>query len=164
MILIISLNFLCKISSYNLEIMQAAVAISYFHRKIGPMVYFSYPQTVLSKEEKTHLADIMDQSYEEGFFTHKFGDLASINYYFEIFSEWARGNKEMLMISFVMDSTPSPSVEELIQNYCIGFIEKLRKNKEIFKAFYEIEDKQINQEDQQIIKKYRQNLRFWVKE
>lgn len=144
--------------------MQAVAAISYFHRKIGPMVYFSYPQNILSKEEKTHLADIMDQSYEEGFFTHKFGDLTSINYYFEIFSEWARGNKEMLMISFVLSTAPSDKVESMIKEYCLAFIKKLRTNREIFKAFYEVEDKHVEQPDIPKIKDFRKNIQFWVKE
>ena len=32
--------------------MQMAVAISYFHRKIGPIVWHSYPEEALTDEEK----------------------------------------------------------------------------------------------------------------
>ena len=49
--------------------MKAAVAICYFHRKIGPMVFYLYPEEGLLEEEKRRLSDVMDQSYEEeGFF------------------------------------------------------------------------------------------------
>ncbi len=116
--------------------MQMAVAISYFHRKIGPIVWYSYPEETLSEEEKGHLADIMDQSYEEGFFMHKFGILTSMNYYFEIPSEWARGNKEMLMISLILDSAPQIGFEKPIQSWSESFANRLKAKNEIYKAFY----------------------------
>ncbi len=144
--------------------MQMAVAISYFHRKIGPIVWYSYPEEALNEDEKGHLADIMDQSYEEGFFMHKFGVLTSMNYYFEIPSEWARGNKEMLMISVILDSAPQPGVEEPIQAWAESFSNRLKAENEIFKAFYNIDDAQVSAEDHQDPKKYSKDIRFWLKE
>ncbi|MHA1721225.1 MAG: hypothetical protein ACTSXK_17030 [Promethearchaeota archaeon] len=144
--------------------MQMAVAISYFHRKIGPIVWYSYPEEALNEDEKGHLADIMDQSYEEGFFMHKFGVLTSMNYYFEIPSEWARGNKEMLMISVILDSAPQPGVEEPIQAWAESFSNRLKAENEIFKAFYNIDDAQVSAEDHQDLKKYSKDIRFWLKE
>ncbi len=67
----------------------------------------------------------MDKTFEESFFTHKVGDLTSMNYYFEVNSEWARGNKEMLMISFILDVIPNPSVEALIVDLTKTFANKL---------------------------------------
>lgn len=144
--------------------MQAVAAISYFHRKIGPMVYFAYPQTVLSDEEKHQVANNMDTPYEEGFYSQKFGDLTSINYYFEIYSDWARGHKEMLMISFILNISPSVKIEEKIKEYCLAFIEKLKSDREMYKCFYKIDDEHVEEEDIPKIKKYRNNLQFWVKE
>ena len=144
--------------------MKAAVAISYFHRKIGPMVFYSYPEDMLLSEEKARLADGMDQAYEEGFFTHKFSELASMNYYFEIESKFARGKKEMLMISFIMDSNPNSVVEGLIIDFCNAFANRLKMNKEIYKSFYSVDDSQVSPEDAEDIKKYREDLQFWVRE
>jgi hypothetical protein len=144
--------------------MQAAVSVSYFHRKIGPMVFYSYPDDALKDEEKMRLADIMDQAFEEGFFTHRFGTLSSMNYYFEIQSEWARGNKEMLMISVILDSPPDPAVESVILSWAMDFASKLKTTPSIYKAFYNIEDSHVSEIDFQDIKKFSQNLRFWVKE
>ena len=144
--------------------MQAAVTVSYFPRKIGPMVYYSYPEDALKEEEKVRLADIMDQAFEEGFFTHRFGDLTSMNYYFEIQSDWARGNKEMLMISVIMDSVPNQNVETTILSWSAGFSTRLKNNKEGFKAFYNLDDAQVTESDVKDIKKYSENIRFWVKE
>jgi hypothetical protein len=144
--------------------MHAAIAISYFHRKIGPMVYYSYPEEALKEEEKVRLADIMDQAFEEGFFTHRFGDLYSLNYYFEIQSEWARGNKEMLMVSVIVDTTPTSNVETIILQWCSDFATRLKNNEDIYKAFYNVEDSHVTENDQQDIKKFSQNLHFWVRE
>ncbi len=144
--------------------MQAVAAISYFHRKIGPMVYYAYPAMALNEEQKTRLADIMDQPYEDGFFTQKFGDLTSINYYFEITSNWARGGKEMLMISFVFNITPTPEIEDLLKKYCIDFIDKLKGHALIYKSFYDVEDKHVEKGDIPKIREFRKKIEFWVQE
>ncbi len=144
--------------------MRACTIISYFHRKIGPIVYYSYPEDFLQDEDKARLADVMDKTFEESFFTHKFGDLTSMNYYFEVNSEWARGNKEMLMISFILDVIPNPSVEALIVDLTKTFANKLKKTKNIYKAFYTFEDSGPTEEDGQEIKKFSTDLKFWIKE
>ncbi len=144
--------------------MQAAVAISYFHRKIGPIVYYTFPEEILVEEEKARLAEFMDQIYEEGFFTHKFGKLASMNFYFEINSDWARGNKEMLMISFVIDKTPTQMIEALLKKATSNFAQKLKRQTNLFKAFYTTEDAQVSEEDFSDIKSFSSDIRIWLKE
>ena len=144
--------------------MQASVAISYFHRKIGPIVYYSFPEDILTEDEKSRLAEFMDQIYEEGYFTHKFGKLASMNYYFEINSEWARGNKEMLMVSFVIDKTPNQMEEAIFKEFTREFAEKMKTQKNLFKAFYSTEDTQVSEADYPKIKEFNSNIRFWLKE
>ncbi|GAH60485.1 unnamed protein product [marine sediment metagenome] len=73
--------------------MKPIVALSYFHRKIGPLVFYSYPESMLDEQLSARIANIMDQTVSEGFFTHSFEKNNSNNYYFEIHSDWARGNK-----------------------------------------------------------------------
>src|SRR4030067_2518283 len=111
------------------------IALSFFHRKIGPIVVYNYPDT-FDEVSKLRIADIMDQAYEEGFFTHSFGDLTSMNYYFEIFSSWARGNKEMVMVSIVLDNEVPSDLEHILLSWTIDFATKLKNNKEIYKGFY----------------------------
>lgn len=98
--------------------MITIVALSYFHRKIGPVVFFSYPKNTLDKELSVKIANIMDQQYSEGFFTHSFENLKSMNYYFEIHSDWARGNTEMLMVSIILDQQISTEIEKFIKSMC----------------------------------------------
>jgi len=144
--------------------MRAAVAISYFHKKIGPMVFYSYPEEILRPEERARLTDVMDQTYEEGFFTQKFENIVSMNYYFEISSPWARGNREMLMISFITDSIPNDVVEKTIIEFCHAFVKKLRDIKGIYKAFYNLDDSHVSEGDFPDIKENSNNLKFWVRE
>ncbi len=139
------------------------IALSFFHRKIGPIVVYNYPDT-FDEVSRLRIADIMDQAYEEGFFTHSFGDLTSMNYYFEIFSSWARGNKEMVMVSIVMDNEVSSDLEHLLLSYTIDFATKLKNNKEIYKGFYLSDEENFAEEERVKIREMNKQLTVWVQE
>ena len=142
--------------------MKTTVTLSYFHRKIGPLIFYSYPKDTLEKELEVKIANIMDQQFNEGFFTHSFENLKSLNYYFEIHSDWARGNKEMLMFSIILDQQIAPSIEEIIANLCTEFSESLQSNEEIFTGFY-INEKDYHEEDVEKITKNNSLIKAWVK-
>ncbi|MHA1342254.1 MAG: hypothetical protein ACTSRZ_20855 [Promethearchaeota archaeon] len=143
--------------------MNLVIALSWFHRKVGPMIFYSYPEGMLKEEEKIRIADQIDQAFEEGFFSHSFDNIISMNYYFEIYSEWARGQKEMLMISIIFYENVTPDIEHEVLGQCIEFSRKLKKNKEIYKAFY-VEDELLHSETSLKIKKYNDTLKVWVQE
>ena len=82
---------------------------------------------MLDNKLSTRIANIMDQQFIEGFFTHSFEDTITMNYYFEIQSDWARGNKDMLMISLIFNQQTTQEIEDKIQNLCIEFSEKARR-------------------------------------
>ena len=142
--------------------MKPIVALSYFHRKIGPLVFYSYPKNMLDKDLSIKIANIMDQQFNEGFFTHSFENLKSMNYYFEIHSDWARGNKEMLMVSIIFDQQVSLEIEESISNLCTEFSDQLQSNEEIYTGFY-INEKDYYEEDIEIIMKNNSLIKLWVK-
>ena len=104
----------------------------------------------------------MDQQLEEGFFTHSFENLKSMNYYFEIHSDWARGNSEMLMISIIIDQQISPEVEEKILILCSEFSKRLQSNEEIFTAFYINELNNFDEEDQENVITNDSLIKAWV--
>ena len=141
--------------------MKTIVALSWFHRKIGPLVVYSYPKDSLDKDLSVKIANFMDQQFNEGFFTHSFENLRSLNYYFEIHSDWARGNKEILMVSTIVDQQLSPEIEEQISDLCIEFSERLRSNEEIFTAFY-INDLNYHENDKERIIKNESLIKAWV--
>lgn len=141
--------------------MKTIVAISYFHRKIGPLVFYSLPKNSLDKDLSAKISNIMDQQFNEGFFTHSFENLKSMNYYFEIHSDWARGNNEMLMVSTVLDQQISPEIEEKISDLCIEFSEQLKSNEEIYTAFY-INDLNYHENEKEIIVKNEALIKAWL--
>jgi len=141
--------------------LKTIVAISYFHRKIGPLVFYSYPKNSLDKDLSAKIANIMDQQFNEGFFTHSFENLKSMNYYFEIHSDWARGNKEMLMVSMISDQQILPEIEERISDLCVEFSKQLQSNEEIYTAFY-INDINYHENEKEIIVKNEALIKAWV--
>ncbi|MFX0040789.1 MAG: hypothetical protein ACFFB9_03265 [Promethearchaeota archaeon] len=143
--------------------MKTIVALSYFHRKIGPLVFYSYPKDMLERDLALKIANIMDQQFSEGFFTHSFENLKSLNYYFEIHSDWARGNKEMLMVSIILDQQISTEDEEQISILCTEFSEQLQSNEEIYTAFYINDLNNFEEEDQESITKNESLIKAWVK-
>jgi len=112
------------------------VLLTYFDRKIGPRVYLSYPVQLIKEEISVIMADLLDQMNSEEFFSHSFNQLHTLNYYFEIPSYWARGNKEMLMISTIFDHRPSVETEKIIFSLCIEFTEWIKQKEGIYTAFY----------------------------
>ena len=120
--------------------MKSVVTLSYFHRKIGPINAYSYPESLLDEQSSMTIANIMDQTFQEGFFTHSFENLYSMNFYFEIHSDLARGNKEMLMASVIFDEQqPAAEIENVkgkIEQILSDFSKMLQSNDEIFFAFY----------------------------
>ena len=120
--------------------MKSVVTLSYFHRKIGPINAYSYPESMLDEQSAMTIANIMDQTFQEGFFTHSFENLYSMNFYFEIHSDLARGNKEMLMASVIFDQQEEvvdiENVKNKIEEILTEFSKMLQANDEIFFAFY----------------------------
>lgn len=142
--------------------MKTIVALNYFHRKIGPLVFYSYPEGMLDEDLSVRIANIMDQTFSEGFFTHSFETLISMNYYFEIHSEWARGNKEMLMVSIIFDQVTTTEIEQNVNEMCVDFSEKLQSNEEIFTAFYINDLNNFDEEEKKTIIKHDSLIKSWV--
>jgi len=146
--------------------LKPIVALSCFHRKIGPIVFYSYPENELDEQLSTRIVNIMDQTVIEGFFTHFFENKISMNYYFEVHSDWARGNKEMLMVSTVFYHQLTPEIEQNVENLLSEFSEKLqsKSNEEIYTAFYINDINNMEEQEREIIYKNNSLVRLWVKE
>jgi len=144
--------------------LKTITALSYFHRKIGPIVFYAYPENLLDEQLSLRIANIMDQTVSEGFFTHSFENRKSMNYYFEIRSDWARGNKEMLMVSIVFERQISPDLEANVFTLCSEFSEKLLTNENIFTAFYINDINNFDEKDKDLIISNNSLIKLWVKE
>ncbi|MFX1590197.1 MAG: hypothetical protein ACFFC1_18815, partial [Promethearchaeota archaeon] len=144
--------------------MKTIAALSYFHRKIGPIVFYSYPESMLDDALSLRIANIMDQTVSEGFFTHSFESKNSMNYYFEIHSDWARGNQDMLMVSLIFNQQTNPEIEQSILGLLEEFSERLKSNEEIFTAFYINDINNFEEKDKEIIHTNNSLVKLWVKE
>jgi hypothetical protein len=115
---------------------KTSIALSFFKRKSGPHIFYSYPEDALTNVEKESLVGIMTQSFKERFFPYQTSTISTINYYFEVQSEWARGNKEMLMISVLLDQKITNAIEEIIKTVCLDLESQINSTQNIFKALY----------------------------
>lgn len=149
--------------------MIISVAFLYFHRKIGPLVFYSYPLEldVFDKHLSKHIINLMDETISYGLETRSFEKLRSMNFYFEIPSDWARGNKEMLMVSVILDSSdPSKyqisEITDKISALLVEFTEKFKSDDSIFTAFYFKQLKSFEYKDKKKIIEKNALLKTWV--
>ena len=144
---------------------QTIVSLTFFKRRNGPLIYYYYPENSLNATEKTSVANSMESAYnDERYFIHQSSNLSSLNYYFEIQSDWARGKKEMLMISVILNTKITKSIEDLIQSFCIDFETELTSIKNIYKALYDKDLDSFSDEEQSDIEKISRILRTKIKE
>ncbi|MFX0167547.1 MAG: hypothetical protein ACFE9V_19655 [Candidatus Hodarchaeota archaeon] len=139
------------------------VLLTYFDRKKGPIIFLSYPEQTLKNENCLFIANLMDQINSEEFFSYSFNHYHTLNYYFEINSYWARGNKELLMLSSVFDHQPSFETEKTVFSLCIEFSEWLKLKDGIFAAFYS-NDEIPDQNGNENIALNRYYVKMWLKE
>ncbi|UCD01821.1 MAG: hypothetical protein JSV23_02035, partial [Promethearchaeota archaeon] len=128
------------------------VILSYFHTRIGPLIFYSFPKTQLDEEIADRIYEVMNQPKKEEFLTQSFEGLKLLNYYFQIHSDWARGNKEMLMLSIMTTQQISPEIEDTISNLCKKFSGKMQSNEEIFTGFHFMELKSHNESEKDLIR------------
>lgn len=149
---------------------KSSVSLSYFHRKLGPIVFYSYPDDALNAIEKERITEVwmskkseiseaMVKSVNEGYIVYQSSLLSSLNYYFEIPSEWAHGNKEMIMLVIILNTMITREIELKIYKLCTEFTSKLKNNKDLFKALYIEEIKGFEDEEHANIRKQSEFLR-----
>ncbi|MHA1270450.1 MAG: hypothetical protein ACTSPY_11725 [Candidatus Helarchaeota archaeon] len=88
--------------------------LSYFNTIKGPQVMCTYPEG-LDEEKALDIANLLNISelIKQKFFIYDIADFKTINHYFEIPSEWARGKKEMLLLSIIIIGEPIESDQEI---------------------------------------------------
>ena len=143
---------------------QTIVSLTFFKRRTGPLIYYYYPENSLKATEKASIVDTMISASNEKYFTHQSSNLSSLNYYFEIHSDWARGKKEMLMISVILNTKITKSIEDIILSICIDFETDLISIKDIYKALYDKDLDSFSDEEQSDIEKISRILRTKIKE
>lgn len=140
------------------------VLLSFFHTKIGPKIFYSFPERELDRELSERLYDNMTQQKEEEFFTQSFENVKLLNHYFHVHSDWARGKREMLMLSIMFNQQIPPEIEEWISILSKEFSDKMQSNEEIYKGFYKSELKNFEEKDQEKILEIHELIEQWIKD
>ncbi|HUY00302.1 MAG TPA: hypothetical protein VMV49_12145 [Candidatus Deferrimicrobium sp.] len=111
--------------------------LSFFNTIRGPQILCYFPES-LEEENAQQIANLLNISelIKQKFFVYETSpEFKTVNYYFEIPSEWARGKKEMLLISVILIKE---SVEQthVFENLLEGIAAKIAEVKDAYKAFY----------------------------
>jgi len=115
------------------------LVLTYFDQIIGPNVLLSYPNEKLEENVITKLVKFFDLDIEETFFeiiliTKK---KKIINFNFELDSQWARGNKEFVMLSLIMKREYQ---SEQFYAFIVDASYKILKTENVYKALYKYDD------------------------
>ena len=115
--------------------------LMYFDNQKGPKAYDMTPRPV-SEEQEEVLGRLFDVHDGEGFFVHntKLGKEKFIcaNYLFFVDSKWARGGKEMAMLSLIVEPDIKP---EIFETTLASFSKAISSMKDVYKGFYMNSDK-----------------------
>jgi len=110
----------------------------------------------------------MDTKFEEGFFNHSFENLYLFNYFFEVSSKWARGQKEILLMSVCFSKPITTQIQHEILVHCIDFANRLKETQHIYKAFYgeglPSGEFQVESNEQENITKLDKMLKHWIRD
>ena len=109
---------------------------SYFNTIKGPQVMCTFPEG-LNKDKALDIANLLNISelIKQKFFVYDIADFKTVNHYFEIPSEWARGKKEMLLLSIICVDEPIESDKE-IENILEKIENKISGIKNSYMGFY----------------------------
>ncbi|MFQ6125646.1 MAG: Rab family GTPase [Candidatus Heimdallarchaeota archaeon] len=108
--------------------------VSFFDTYIGPRLLMSLPATWHKSTVEEKVASLLD-TITLGFFSYVIDSYKVINYHFEIPSEWARGKRELVMISVVFSQTYKIP-EDRVKKALTSVAEEIQGKKEFYKAFY----------------------------
>lgn len=113
---------------------EFAILMSFFDTHIGPRLLLSLPTSWNESTVEDKVSSLLD-TITLGFFSCVIASFKVISYHFEISSEWARGKRELVMISVIFPQNYSVT-EEKIKKALKATSEEIQKKDGIYKAFY----------------------------
>jgi len=113
--------------------------LNFFNTIRGPQILCYYPDT-LEENLAQQIANLLNISelLKQKFFVYETSpQFKTVNYYFEIPSEWARGKKEFAMLSLIMKIEYK---SEDLYTFLVDSSYKILKTENVYKAFYKFDD------------------------
>lgn len=111
-----------------------AILVSVFDTHVGPRLYMSLPTDWYESYVDEKVASLLD-TITLGFFSCVIASFKVISYHFEIPSEWARGKRELVMISVLFPKKYSIA-ENRIKKELKDASEQIQNKLGLYKAFY----------------------------
>jgi len=143
---------------------DTSIILSFFTRRDDPLIFYSFPEGALNISEKLNIIKNIDQTFKKEFYIQESSFIpSSIHFYFEIPSEWARGKKEQLLLSIILNKPITPILEETLRPICKDFAIQLKNDENTFKGLYINHMDRVSEKDQQEIKIYSNGLRERIK-
>lgn len=85
------------------------IIISYFDMIEGSKTLLKYPENLaLDDSQMRQINKLIDITFESSFFFHQFDFSNTTNCYIDVPSKWARGGKESVLFTILLDSTDNP--------------------------------------------------------
>lgn len=110
--------------------------LSHFDGEFGPKVFLKAPDALDKDNLKLKQIPLLMDLNHKGFFLHFFDGFKSLNYHFEIDSQYARGNIEMLLISILISEEVTDINIDLARELLESFVEEFVQISDAYKAFY----------------------------
>ena len=125
--------------------------LNYFNTIQGPQIFHWYPedaddQLVQSVANLLNISELIKQK----FFMYEGADFKTVSLYFEIPSEWARGKKEMLLLSIILPPDVSIENKDPIQTLLEKVEEELNQIENAYMAFYEYDFNKMDEHEDEI--------------
>ena len=114
------------------------VVLSYFDRRIGPVILLTYPEIEIT-EEIEKVKQSLDFKDSEGFVAIH-DTLVAMNYLLPIQSHYARGGYETVLLSYIV--TESEPNEKFYKSHIKETAEKIKMEDDIWQAFIEDHENQ----------------------
>ncbi|MHA1264071.1 MAG: hypothetical protein ACTSRS_02450 [Candidatus Helarchaeota archaeon] len=149
--------------------------LNYFNTIQGPQIFHWYPEDadenlIQSVANLLNISELIKQK----FFIYEGADFKTVSLYFEIPSEWARGKKEMLLLSVIVPPDFSIENKEPLQELLQQIETDINQIENAYMAFYEYDySKMEDYEDEieelaleirKIIEKYTSKVEVAIKE
>ncbi len=117
--------------------MMFYINLNFFNTIRGPQILCYYPSS-LEEERAQQIANLLNISelIKQKFFVYETSpQFKTVNYYFEIPSEWARGKKEMLLLSLILIDEPLEQIH-VFEDLLKKIETKIGSIKNAYKGFY----------------------------
>jgi hypothetical protein len=101
------------------------VVLTYFDRKLGPVVLGAYPATLQNDVVEETCKTWLDMIKDPGFSSASSGSITGLNYLFEVRNQNMPGGKDSVLLTLLVGNKPGIIIEDIVSNTLAEQAEKL---------------------------------------